>query len=153
MMLYFMRHGKAEKKRPGIIDEDRRLTDEGRADVEYIARILPVRPSIIYSSPFRRARETAEIVAGVHGSELRIVEELAPGKASLEALKNLEITDNVLFVGHAPSIEEIVSELVGGGNIKLKAGAIAGIEVEVFEKGKGELVFLVTPQIARLILG
>lgn len=151
-MLYFMRHGRAEKK-PGIADEDRRLTDEGRVDVEYVARILPVRPPIIYSSPLRRARETAEIVAGIHGSRLIIVEELAPGKASLEALKSIEIADNVLFVGHAPSIEEVVSELIGGGNIKLEAGAIAGVEVEVFEKGKGRLVLLVTPRIARLIIG
>ena len=153
MLLLFMRHGKAEEKKPGLRDEDRRLTDEGRRDVEFVARALPVKPSIVYSSPLVRARETAEIVARLHGVDLRIVDELSPSKASLDSIKGLELVDNTLLVGHAPSIEDVVSEIVGGGNVKLKAGAVAGIELEEVGKGKGRLVFLITPQIARIILG
>lgn len=153
MLLLFMRHGKAEEKKPGIKDEDRRLTDEGRRDAEYIARVLPVKPSIVYSSPLTRARETAEIIARLHGVSLKIVDELSPSKASLDSIRKLELINNTLLVGHAPSIENIVSEIIGGGNIKLKAGAVAGVELEEVGRGKGKLVFLITPQIARILVG
>ncbi len=153
MKLFFMRHGKAEEKKPGIRDEDRKLTSEGRRDVEAIARLIPDRPEVIYTSPLLRARETAEIVASIHGTRIIVVEELSPSKASLKALKNLEVIDKTLFIGHAPSIEEIISELIGGGKVKLKAGGLAVVEAESLEKGKGVLTLLLTPSIALSILG
>ena len=153
MLLLFMRHGKAEEKKPGMKDENRRLTDEGRQDVEFIARALPVKPSVVYSSPLTRARETAEIIARLYGVDLKIVDELTPSKASLDSIRKLELVDNTLLVGHAPSIENIVSEIIGGGNVKLKAGAVAGVELEEVGRGKGKLVFLITPQIARILVG
>ncbi len=152
MKLFFMRHGKAEEKKPGMRDEDRKLTSEGRRDVEAIARLIPDRPEVIYTSPLVRARETAEIVASVHGTRVVVVEELSPNKASLEALRNLEIVDKTLFIGHAPSIEKIVSELIGGGKVKIKAGGLAVVEAEALEKGKGTLTLLLTPTVALGIL-
>ncbi len=147
-MLLIMRHGKAEEKRPGLKDEERRLTDKGRKDVEHIAKILPLKPSKIYSSPMLRAKETAEIIAKVYGINYEISAELLPEKLSIKALKRLKLEENTLLIGHAPSVEELISDLIGGGKVKLKAGAIAGLEIEELISGGAKLVFLIIPQVA-----
>ncbi len=152
MLLLVMRHGKAEPKRPGLKDEERKLTDEGRRDVELVAKILPNKPSKILCSPMVRARETAEIVAEIYGIKYEIVQELLPENVSLDSLKNLISEENILLIGHAPSIEEFVSELIGGGKVKLKAGAVAGLDVEEFKRGGAKLIYLVTPQVARKLV-
>ena len=147
-----MRHGKAEERKPGQSDEERRLTDEGRQDVELIARLMPYKPSVVYTSPIRRAVETGEIVSRIWSVELRVVEELHPQLLSLDSLKRVSLTDNAVLVGHAPGIEKLLSSLIGGGSIKLKAGAAAGIELERVEEGKAVLLFIITPEIARRCL-
>ena len=149
MYLMFMRHGKAEEKKPGMSDEERHLTDEGRRDIMLVSKALPLKPSIVYSSPLVRAVETAEIVAGTHEVSLKIVDELRPELTSLNSIIKIKPPDQALLVGHAPSIERVVSELIGGGNVKLKAGAVAGIELSTLEAGKGVLRFILTPDIAR----
>ncbi len=149
MLLFVARHGKAEEKKPGQSDEERRLTAEGRRDVELVARLLPSKPSIVLTSPLRRAIETAEIIARIWGIEFRVLDELHPQLLSLEKLKRVEIPDSAVLVGHAPSIEKLVSELIGGGKVKLKAGAIAGLELERLEPSSAVLRFVLIPDIAR----
>jgi len=149
MFLLVMRHGKAEPKKPELEDEKRKLTDEGRKDVEYVAKILPNKPSRILCSPMVRAKETAEIVARLHGVKYEVVQELLPENVSVDSLGKLVKEENVLLIGHAPSVEEFVSELIGGGRVKMKAGAVAGLDVEEFKRGGAKLVYLITPQIAR----
>ncbi len=146
MILLFARHGKAEERKPGQSDEERRLTEEGRKGVEAVARLLPVTPSIIYVSPLRRAVETGEIFARILGVEMKIVDELRPEVCSFDSLRRY-VADRVMFVGHAPSIENVVSELVGG-RIKLKSGAVAIVELEKYERGTGVLTALITPDVA-----
>ena len=152
MLLLVMRHGKAEPKKPGLRDEERRLTDEGRSDVEYVAKILPNKPSRILCSPMVRAKETAEIVAKVHGVKYEVVRELLPENVSVDSLGKLVTEENTLLIGHAPSIEDFISELIGGGRVKMKAGAVAGLDVEEFKRGGAKLVYLITPQIARKLV-
>src|SRR5262249_59652483 len=67
--LYILRHGIAvEHGTPGIPDDERPLTPEGRRRMRQIARglrRLDLRPDRIVTSPLPRASATAEIVAGV----------------------------------------------------------------------------------------
>ena len=68
MMLYLMRHGLAvEPGSPGFkMDADRALTHKGRRQLRKIARAMKgmeLEFDLILSSPFVRARQTAEIVA------------------------------------------------------------------------------------------
>ncbi len=128
MIVGVMRHAKAEPKKPGLPDEDRRLTDEGRKQVEAIADVMPWRPSRIIHSPYVRARETAELLASKLG--ITNVEEsrlLTPDKFNLDAFKKLA-SDGVLMVGHAPSVEEVLSGLLGC-RVKMKTASIAILEV------------------------
>jgi phosphohistidine phosphatase len=70
MEIYLLRHGDAEESLR-IPDEERSLTPEGRrkvGDVLLRARAAGSAPSLILSSPLRRAVETAELAAGILGT-------------------------------------------------------------------------------------
>jgi phosphohistidine phosphatase len=145
MKIVIFRHGEAEERKPGQGDEERRLTEKGRRDVEVVARALPWKPSKIYTSPLLRAVETAKIIASIHGVDVVVTDYLRPGQISVENLLKLGVVDSAVLVGHAPSIESLVSELIGGGNIKLKAGSAVGIELTNICRGCGALIFILIP--------
>ena len=140
------RHGKAVSREEAGSDEERWLLPEAKREVEAVARLLPFKPVEVLSSPLRRARETAEIIAGVWGVAVRVVEELAPGRASCSSLNGLELEGRVL-VGHNPDLEELVSCLTGG-RVKLEAGGYAYVEAEGLAEGAGRLRALVQPWLA-----
>ena len=76
MELYLLRHGIAEDGKPGRPDSERALTDEGREKLRRVlkrARSAGVDPTVILSSPYRRALETAEAAAGELGYKGKIV--------------------------------------------------------------------------------
>jgi probable phosphoglycerate mutase len=67
---YFLRHGETNDTERGIVQGQREteLNDEGRRTAHKAARLLsPLRLGSIYSSPLRRARETAEIISAMTG--------------------------------------------------------------------------------------
>src|SRR5262252_2962584 len=76
MELYLLRHGVAEDRAATGRDADRRLTEEGREKLRRVlerAHVVGVRPSLILSSPLRRALETAEIAGRELGYEGKII--------------------------------------------------------------------------------
>src|SRR5579863_3087078 len=82
MDLYILRHAIAEERNPSGRDSERRLTEEGREKMRNAAKgmkALELEFDLILSSPYARAKETAEIVAKVFGSDeaLRISPTLA----------------------------------------------------------------------------
>ena len=154
MFLILMRHGKAFPKKPGTSDFDRNLTPAGRTDVTLVARLIPVKPSVIYTSPFKRAVETAKEVARVMGDiDIKVEWSLEPERASLTSLRDLQILKHkvALIVGHAPSLDNIASTLIGGCRIKMPAGSALGIELDEIDYGKGLLKFFITPEVAEMI--
>lgn len=78
--LLLVRHGESEGNRDGVFTRtpDVPLTDAGRAQVLATARWIASRyaPTTVVSSPFRRARQTAEIIAGVLGLTLAVEDDL-----------------------------------------------------------------------------
>ncbi len=68
---FVMRHGEAENNAQGIISSNpstpHHLTEKGREQIRKVSASLPA-IDLIYTSPFVRARETAEIVAEVLGT-------------------------------------------------------------------------------------
>jgi phosphohistidine phosphatase len=76
MQVHLLRHGTAEEINPGGSDAERRLTPAGRGEVRRAAecaRRARVAPTLILSSPYVRAVETAEITAAVLGYSRAIV--------------------------------------------------------------------------------
>ncbi len=139
MLVGFMRHGRAENTG----GDDRRLTPEVREEVKRAAEAMPFKPSLILASPLRRAVETAEIVAGVHGVEYSVLDDLRPGKFSLEVAERVA-SDRLLLIGHNPSFSRVVSALSGCA-VELGTAWIAVLERF---NGSWRLVAVVPPPLS-----
>lgn len=154
MELLFLRHGQAEKRddRRGD-DEERGLSAEGRLVVADVGQSLGRRhtvPDVILTSPYRRARETAQIFAerlGYRG-KIKADARLAPGftlKQLGKVIGDYHDLDCVLIVGHEPDLSDIVRSLTGGGRITIRKGGLAQVDLPDPRIAKGRLVSLLVP--------
>ncbi len=156
MLCYFLRHGPAgdATKWQGS-DFDRPLTQDG---IKRIAReaktiaALEVVPDAIVTSPLVRARQTAEIVA----DELKLRERLRQDDRvglGFSAARLTEILGDyadaqcVMLVGHEPSMSMTVGELIGGGDVDFKKGALACMEITRESPLAGRLLWLASPKL------
>jgi phosphohistidine phosphatase len=154
MKLFFLRHGKAESRSEWRGDDaERPLTPAGeeamRREAEAL-RAMDLALDLIVTSPLARARRTAEIVAGELGLGGRLVEDarLASGfdVARLEQILAAHgPAESVMVVGHEPDFSQTVAELIGGGDVVMKKGGLARVDVAAPAAGDGELVWLLTP--------
>ncbi|CAM3511286.1 phosphohistidine phosphatase SixA [Parendozoicomonas haliclonae] len=113
MKLFVMRHGQAEAY--AASDEQRVLTEEGREEVARVAQsLIGVKLDGILCSPYQRARETAAIVAGVHGGGLtpKVVDGFTPDSAPREAVGQLPEEGVWLLVSHMPLVSRLTGLLV-----------------------------------------
>jgi len=166
MELFLLRHGlAAERGTPGFAnDADRPLTPQGRRQLRKIAaamRQMELSFDAILSSPFLRARQTAEIV----GKELKLkkrlafADELQPGgneKKLIQRLATLKPPpENVLLVGHEPDLSNMISWFVTGATgagFALKKGGLAKLEIKKLRACKcATLAWLLTPAQIRLM--
>jgi len=153
--IWILRHAKAEEGGPGIPDEERALTPaacEGmRAAALAIAGLEP-KLDAIWTSPLRRARQTAEPVARALGQEDELIETdaLVPDADPREVLAEVEKgrMKRVLLVGHMPHLGKLLGYLLTGhpnAPIEMKKGALARIEFEgETPKPPGTLTLLLT---------
>lgn len=155
MKLYLLRHGIAEERRIGLPDHERHLTEEGVAEMRAVAaglKRLKLRLDLILTSPFPRARETAEIVAEALEMQERLREEarLAPGcrLGDLQQIvENYPQAERLMIVGHESDFSVMAGQLVGGAAIDLKKGGLIRLETDRIEPGRGLLEWLLTPAI------
>jgi len=167
MNLYLLRHGIAvEPDTPGYKhDRERPLTPEGKRKLRGIARAMSVMDlsfDFVLSSPFVRARQTAEIVVKVLKAKKRLAlaEELAVDgnpRALIERVRRLEPQPaNVLLVGHEPYLSRMVSVLVAGDSgaaITFRKGGLCKLAAEPLKYGRcASLEWLLTPAQLRLLL-
>ncbi len=154
MKVYFLRHGRAESRSAWQgRDADRPLTPEGEQALRRETRVLrdlDLALDAIVTSPLARARRTAEIVAEDLGLQGKLVEDerLAPGfdvRRLEQVLAAHEPADALMVVGHEPDFSATVAELIGGGEIVMKKGGLARVDVTAPVAGGGELVWLLTP--------
>lgn len=131
--IWLIRHGKSS--RPfGVVDHERPLSARASDDATLIRSWLGEKPRLFVTSTARRARETAELIAGqrpvttheelYHAAPddfLRIVEEV------------LENTDSAAFVAHNPAITDLVNALAG----RVVTDNVATLGVAAFERDTG----------------
>jgi phosphohistidine phosphatase len=156
MHLFFLRHGKAEEVSSSGNDFDRRLTPEGIQEMQAEAAgllALGLHIDSIFSSPLRRALETATIVAkalDVDAGSVVVDDRLAAGTFDLDELEELlrrqPESARLLLVGHEPSFSGVVGQLVGNANLVLKKGGLAYVETAQVRQGAGVLRWLLTPR-------
>jgi phosphohistidine phosphatase len=161
MNLYLLRHGIAvEPGPPGHEkDSERPLTPKGQHQLRQIAAAMKKMDlwfDLILSSPFLRAKQTAEIIAG----SLKLKRQpgfsdvLTPDgnpKALIRQLNESKpVPENVLLVGHEPYLSRLIALLTTGETgmaIDLKKGGLGKLEAESLRLGRcATLVWLLTPQ-------
>ncbi len=159
--IYILRHGHAEQSESLVNDFDRALTAEG---IEKINRLgvfinsLGVNIDIVLSSPFLRAKQTAEILVSnvTPMPEIRMVDFLSCGASSKDISKGLldySVNNSVLIVGHSPDLDVFLGKLIGSGKVNLKKGALAKVNFENNIEISGSLEWLVTSKIVKRVKG
>ena len=159
--LYLLRHGIAvDPITSGVPDEARPLTEKGIKRMRQIARglrSLDLEVEAIITSPLVRARETAEIVAELLGSSVRVetskVLATGSGPAAIERWLGSRSEARLMLVGHNPTLSDLVSLLVMGAGsspiCELKKGGMAALERIAGSPGLYELNWLAPPRLLR----
>ena len=166
MQVLVIRHAIAEDRiefaRSGKSDDERPLTDEGRRRMEQAARGLRnLVPSVgvIASSPLKRAKQTADVVAAEYeATPVEIVPALS-GDGDLEGvvawLRSQPAEQTVALVGHEPDLSTLISHLLTGSSsadIAMKKGAVCLLEFAGdVEPGAATLRWLLAPKQLRAI--
>jgi phosphohistidine phosphatase len=157
MELYLFRHGIAEDAKPGRPDASRELTGEGKkkvAEVVKAARRAGAEPSLIVSSPYRRAIETARIA--VEGFEYKgdvvrtdvLVPHGYPEKVWNE-LREYRDERAILLTGHEPLLSHLVAYLLSSPALRVEMKKAGMVRIDVETMGAvphGTLRWMITPK-------
>ena len=142
MRLVVVRHAIAEDReafaRSHKDDATRPLTPEGRRKMERAAlglKQLVPELDLLAASPYKRAFDTAEIIAKAYGtSAVERVAELAPGGGLDRVvgwLAGQASRRTIAIVGHEPDLSQLVCALLAGTNgpfLELRKGAACLLE-------------------------
>lgn len=157
--IYILRHGIAEERRSGRPDSERRLTGPGKVKLRQVletARAAGVKPSLILTSPYVRAVETAELAATILGCAGPIVETdaLLPTSSPQAVWRLIRAQAGqtaILLAGHEPLLSEAASFLLGASwaLMDLKKGALLRIDLDRLDEApRGVLQWLLTAKLA-----
>ena len=166
MEVYLLRHGEAGTRVPiPGKDTERALTVAGREEVEEVGEgmgALKLKFDVIATSPLKRAKESAEIVAKALKQKKSTVEEWpelrpeADRTTFYKRLGRLKPGSTVLCVGHEPYLSTALGEITGAGEgtphirVVMKKAGLARLTVTGFSpKITGELRWLLTPRLLR----
>jgi len=166
MNLYFMRHGIAVDRADsgaGSGDRERQLTPKGIKRMNKAATglvTLSLSFDRILTSPFERARQTAQIVAQTLRLEDRLeeFEQLCPAQSVQDLLSGLAAYSGekeILLVGHEPQLSSTISVLLSktaGAVIRLKKGGLCCLQVDALPPQESAVLrWAVTPKQLRLM--
>jgi phosphohistidine phosphatase len=159
MRLFIVRHAIAVPRgTEGIEDALRPLTPRGikrfRSAAEGLARAF-ARPDVILTSPWKRARQTAEILAAAWGRlEPKDTPALAGGnfEAFVRALAGYPKDASVVLVGHEPWLSALLARLLASSDdarLEFKKGGAAVVDLEGGLEEGGKLVAYLPPKLLR----
>jgi phosphohistidine phosphatase len=155
MRLTLLRHARAMERDDWRGDDaDRPLTKDG---VRQATRVLRGARALItaveiWTSPWLRARQTAELASGLWKLPLREMDWLA-GEAcpSADRAARLQANTDVVLVGHEPDLSDLARFLCGA-QLVLKKASLAVLEGQP-RRGTMKLQLLLGPKQALALLG
>jgi phosphohistidine phosphatase len=169
MNLYLLRHGIAvDPSSPRFAkDSERPLTQKGKRRLQQQVAVamgaLKISFDVILSSPYVRAKQTAEIIAKSlkRQKKLKFSDELTPGgnpKLLIQQLNELRPKPkNILLVGHEPYLSKLIALLTAGNTsmeIDLKKGSLCKLETESLRYARcATLICLLAPRHLALMIG
>jgi phosphohistidine phosphatase len=163
MQLLIIRHAIAVPSgTPGVPDEERPLTAQGKARFRSAARGLARicrRPDALLTSPLLRACQTAAIAARAWG---KIAPQECPALASGDfdelaaALAAYPESALVALVGHEPHVSALLARLLDSSRsdpFTFRKGGAAFVELPGPLAEGGALVFYLPPRVLRRLSG
>jgi len=156
-----VRHGIAQDRAligEGVAsDAERALTPEGLKKLKRAAKGLKELVKgveIVASSPYRRAVETAEVIAATYrDARLRRLDALLPGaepEKLMDWLRDNRVEGNIVLVGHEPTLGEWASWALSGQRhsfMPLKKGGACCLEfAEQIGPGLAALHWALSPR-------
>jgi phosphohistidine phosphatase len=160
MEVYLMQHGPALPKEQ---DPDEGLSPAGEARIHASGKALKkmgITFDVILSSPKKRSRQTAAIVAEEVGfppekiMETEKVKAMTHPEDTVTALTEYAGKERVLIAGHLPSVAEVASFLLTQGSkalVGFEMGGCCRIDVEDLPTHSGRLRWYLTPEQLNLI--
>lgn len=160
MELYLMRHGQAV---PEAGNPEPPLSQEGVAQIQASAAAMKqmgIVLDLIVSSPKKRARQTAALIAervNYPYSDIVETETVTPTATAEEALAFLRRhreSKTVLIAGHLPSLVHIASLLLGSAvplRLHFGNGSLCRIDLAEPAPGQGELISHLSAEQMRMI--
>lgn len=150
MKIYLLRHADAEGTR--TTDAARELTELGFDQAKAAGRFClrnGITPALILTSPYRRARQTAECVGDALGIAPQNAAFLASGmepETGLAELRAYQQLAEVMIVGHQPDLSLLAAALLGledAGSLTVGKASLMCVEAGRVGKGEGTLRFFV----------
>lgn len=120
MILYIVRHAKAEDESPTGQDADRPLRKRGHRQAESLGQFFAGErpsPQLVLASPYQRARETAEHIWSALGILPQLDDRLAAHRTLsdyLDVVADLSGSACSAIVGHNPLVAHLVAVLQHG---------------------------------------
>jgi phosphohistidine phosphatase len=159
MRVLIVRHASAvERGTPGVVESERALTPRGRRRFRQAARglaaLLP-RPDALLSSPLRRARQTATLLARAWGAgvAVQLTPDLAQGGPApvVKLLRAQGQKQLVALVGHEPYLSALIAQLVDAQTsaaFALRKGGAALLDWDGSRR-PAHLLWLLPPKVLR----
>jgi phosphohistidine phosphatase len=156
VQIYLLRHGIAEDGKPGRPDSERALTGEGKEKLRRVlkrARVADCVPTLILSSPYRRAVETAQIAAEVLGYRQDVLNtrSLIPEAPPNEIWNEIRVHKDetaILLASHEPLMSSLAAHLLGSSGLRvdMKKAALVRVDCDRFAaEPHGVLKWMLTP--------
>ncbi len=166
MKIHVLRHGIAVVRGDLDVENDseRQLTPKGKRQLRQAVaamKTMGLRFDLILSSPYLRAKQTAEIIAESLKlkKQLRFSNTLAPDGSPKNLIGQLNelkpAPENVLLVGHEPYLSCLISLLTTGRKdlmLDFKKGGLCKLEMEKLSYDRcATLAWLLTPKQMKLM--
>jgi phosphohistidine phosphatase len=148
MTLYFLRHAIAvDRAEWKGADSQRPLTKDGVRKMRKAAKGLKhlgIAFDRILTSPYRRAYDTAQIVADAFKArkKLKVIKALASDGNPEKLVRHLALDylseANLLLVGHEPYLSRLVSVLIGSSrplSLEWKKGGLCRLDADSLQYG------------------
>jgi len=154
--IYLVRHGDYTDFGSETPEQDSQnpLSEEGIAKLQRQAVTLagwklPIEQ--ILTSPFIRAKQTADILAESLHVPVEEHTALTRTHFNLQGLQQIIETfstvNHLMLVGHESDLSTVASDVIGGGQLDLARGGIIRIELGSHNPPRGKLVWLLSPDV------
>lgn len=165
--LFILRHASAGTRRANPkIDVKRPLDKDGKRHCLHLAHVLNglnLSFDLIISSPLKRCLQTAQLIGTETGYESKILhaKALEPDATYAQFARlvhECRTYDNVLMVGHNPTLTSFLGQLIGHtaedagvagtARVRMRKGTIARVSLD---RGPALLQWLLEPRIVRAL--